>query len=119
MRALLPHPPGLVPVSSSFYPRSDAVAQECSPVFSVLTDSLEKVFGETEPRQAGLVVASHASAFRGEGLSLQLALRLHPDSAPDTAPAHRVAPARPLEDPTAAIEVRVRCSAARARQPSR
>src|SRR5690625_3826980 len=112
MRALLPHPPGLVPVSSSFYPRSDDVAQECSPVFSVLTDSLEKVFGETEPRPAELVGGFHASGFLGEVLSLQLALHLDSDSAPDTAPADRVAHARPLEDPTAAIEVQVSGSAA-------
>src|SRR5699024_7640738 len=70
-----------------------------------LTDSLEKVFGETEPRPAELVGGFHASGFLGEVLSLQLALHLDSDRAPDTAPADRVAHARPLADPTAAIEV--------------
>src|SRR5690625_1371296 len=113
MRALLPHPPGPVPVSSSFYPRSDDASQECSPVFSVLTDSLEKVLGETEPRPAELVGGFHASGFLGEVLSLQLALHLDPDSAPDTASADRATHTpRSLEDPTAAIEVQVSGSAA-------
>lgn len=86
-------------------------------MFSVLTDSLEKVFGETEPRPAELVGGFHASGFLGEVLSLQLALRLDPDSAPSaapgTAPADRAAHApRSLEDSTAAIEVQVSGSAA-------
>lgn len=82
-------------------------------MFSVLTDSLEKVFGETEPRPAELVGGFHASGFLGEVLSLQLALHLDPDSAPDTASADRVAHApRSLDDPTGAIEVQVSGSAA-------
>src|SRR5690625_7622873 len=102
MRALLPHPPGPVPVSSSFYPRSDDASQECSPVFSVLTDSLVKVFGETEPRPAELVGGFHASGFLGEVLSLQLALLLDSDSAPVSATAARVVHARPRQSHTEA-----------------
>ncbi|MGO1285361.1 MAG: glycoside hydrolase domain-containing protein [Brachybacterium sp.] len=43
---------------------------------SVLTDSLEKVFGDSTPRPAELIGGAHASGFLGEVLSLQVALRL-------------------------------------------
>ena len=43
---------------------------------SVLTDSLEKVLGETAPRPAELIGGAHASGFLGEVLSVQVALRL-------------------------------------------
>lgn len=47
---------------------------------SVLTDSLEKVLGETAPRPAELIGGAHASGFLGEVLSVQVALRLEEDS---------------------------------------
>lgn len=47
---------------------------------SVLTDSLEKVLGETAPRPAELIGGAHASGFLGEVLSVQVALRLDEDS---------------------------------------
>ena len=43
---------------------------------SVLTDSLEKVLGDSAPRPAELIGGAHASGFLGEVLSLQVALRL-------------------------------------------
>ena len=55
-------------------------------MFSILTDSLEKVLGEAEPRPAELVGGFHASGFLGEVLSLQLAVRLDADSASDNPP---------------------------------
>lgn len=52
---------------------------------SILTDSLEKVPGDSAPRPAKLIGGFHASGFLDEVLTVQVAVLLDESCAPDTA----------------------------------
>ena len=58
---------------------------------TVLTDSLEKVLGESAPRPAAPIGGAHASGFLGEVLSVQVALRAEEGEAPDPRSAEHAA----------------------------
>src|SRR5699024_8102195 len=68
-----------------------AVTRGALSVQTVLTDSLEKVLGESAPRPAAPIGGAHASGFLGEVLSVQVALRAEEGEAPDPRSAEHAA----------------------------